>query len=211
MTGLKLIVGLGNPGPAYADTRHNVGAVWVRELARRYSISLGVDTKFKGEIGRGLIGGTDVRLLLPSTFMNNSGESVGAVSRFFKLEPQEILVAYDEVAFEPGVVKLKQGGGSNGHNGVKSVIAGLGNRDEFVRLRIGVGHPGSKVQVIPYLTKQTPRQSEREQIAAAGDFSDALIADMMRGEWQLAMTTLHAPETEPAKAPEKAKPNPGET
>ena len=113
MSGLKLIVGLGNPGPAYADTRHNVGAVWVRELARRYSISLGVDTKFKGEIGRGLIGGTDVRLLLPSTFMNNSGESVGAVSRFFKLEPQEILVAYDEVAFEPGVVKLKQGGGSN--------------------------------------------------------------------------------------------------
>ena len=165
-----MIVGLGNPGPAYADTRHNVGAVWVRELARRYSISLGVDTKFKGEIGRGLIGGTDVRLLLPSTFMNNSGESVGAVSRFFKLEPQEILVAYDEVAFEPGVVKLKQGGGSNGHNGVKSVIAGLGNRDEFVRLRIGVGHPGSKVQVIPYLTKQTPRQSEREQIAAAGDY-----------------------------------------
>ena len=148
MSGLKLIVGLGNPGPAYADTRHNVGAVWVRQLARRYSISLGVDTKFKGEIGRGLIGGTDVRLLLPSTFMNNSGESVGAVSRFFKLEPQEILVAYDEVAFEPGVVKLKQGGGSNGHNGVKSVIAGLGNRDEFVRLRIGVGHPGSKLSLI---------------------------------------------------------------
>ena len=146
VTGLKLIVGLGNPGSAYADTRHNVGAVWVRELARRYSINLGVDTKFKGELGRGLIGGTDVRLLLPSTFMNNSGESVGAVSRFFKLEPQEILVAYDEVAFEPGVVKLKQGGGSNGHNGVKSVIAGLGNRDEFVRLRIGVGHPGSRLR-----------------------------------------------------------------
>lgn len=209
MAGLKLIVGLGNPGPAYADTRHNVGAVWVRELARRYSISLSLDSKFKGEIGRGLIAGGDVRLLLPATFMNNSGESVGAVSRFFKFEPADILIAYDEVAFEPGVVKLKQGGGSNGHNGVKSVIAGLGSRDEFVRLRIGVGHPGSKEQVIPYLTKQTPRQSEREQIAVAGDFADAIIADMMRGEWQLAMTALHAPKRKPDKEPAKA--NPGET
>ena len=132
-------------------------------------------------------------------------------SRFFKFEAAEILVAYDEVAFEPGVVKLKQGGGSNGHNGVKSVIAGLGSRDEFVRLRIGVGHPGSKEQVIPYLTKQTPRQSEREQIAVAGDFADAIIADMMRGEWQLAMTALHAPETKPDKEPAKVTPNPGET
>ncbi|MAH24869.1 MAG: aminoacyl-tRNA hydrolase [Gammaproteobacteria bacterium] len=211
MAALKLIVGLGNPGPAYAETRHNVGAVWVRELARRHSISLSLDSKFKGEIGRGLIAGCDVRLLLPGTFMNNSGESVGAVSRFFKFEAAEILVAYDEVAFEPGVVKLKQGGGSNGHNGVKSVIAGLGSRDEFVRLRIGVGHPGSKEQVIPYLTKQTPRQSEREQIAVAGDFADAIIADMMRGEWQLAMTALHAPEKKPDKEPAKVTPNPGET
>ena len=211
MAALKLIVGLGNPGPAYAETRHNVGAVWVRELARRHSISLSLDSKFKGEIGRGLIAGFDVRLLLPGTFMNNTGESVGAVSRFFKFEAAEILVAYDEVAFEPGVVKLKQGGGSNGHNGVKSVIAGLGSRDEFVRLRIGVGHPGSKEQVIPYLTKQTPRQSEREQIAVAGDFADAIIADMMRGEWQLAMTALHAPEKKPDKEPAKVTPNPGET
>ena len=211
MAALKLIVGLGNPGPAYAETRHNVGAVWVRELARRHSISLSLDSKFKGEIGRGLIAGYEVRLLLPGPFMNNSGESVGAVSRFFKFEAAEILVAYDEVAFEPGVVKLKQGGGSNGHNGVKSVIAGLGSRDEFVRLRIGVGHPGSKEQVIPYLTKQTPRQSEREQIAVAGDFADAIIADMMRGEWQLAMTALHAPEKKPDKEPAKVTPNPGET
>ena len=206
---LKLIVGLGNPGPAYVETRHNVGAVWVRDLARRHSISLGLDSKFKGEIGRGLIAGCDVRLLLPGTFMNNSGESVGAVSRFFKFEPADILIAYDEVAFEPGVVKLKQGGGSNGHNGVKSVIAGLGNRDDFVRLRIGVGHPGSIAQMIPYLTKQTPLQSERERIAVAGDLADAIIAYMMHGEWQLAMTALHAPEKGADKEPAKA--NPGET
>ena len=203
---LKLIVGLGNPGSAYADTRHNVGAVWVRELARRYSISLSLDTKFKGESGRGLRAGGDTRLRVPITFMNNSGESVCALILFFKFAPEHILVAYDEVAFEPGVVKLKQGGGSNGHNGVKSVIAGLGSRDEFLRLRIGVGHPGSKEQVIPYLTKQTPRQSEREQITEAGDIADAILADMVKGEWQLAMTALHAPKT----APDEVKPNPGE-
>ncbi len=207
MAALKLIVGLGNPGPVYAETRHNVGAVWVRELARRYSIHLSLDTKFKGEIGRGLVAGVDVRLLLPTTFMNNSGQSVGTVSRFYKLEPASILVVYDEVAFEPGVVKLKQGGGSNGHNGIKSVIAGLGSRDDFARLRIGVGHPGTKEQVIPYLTKQTPRQSERELITAAGDIADTTLADIVQGNWQLAMTALHAPEI----VSDEVTPNPGET
>ena len=207
MAALKLIVGLGNPGSAYADTRHNVGAVWVREMARRYSIQLNLEAKFKGEIGRGLVAGTDVRFFVPSTFMNNSGEAVGAVSRFYKFDSLEILIAYDEVAFEPGTAKLKHGGGSNGHNGVKSVIAGLGGNKEFFRLRIGVGHPGAKSLVIPYLTQQTPRQSERELIAQSVDFADSIMADVVQGQWQRAMTVLHAPEL---NAP-VIEPKPGET
>ena len=138
MTALKLIVGLGNPSPEYDHTRHNVGALWVRELARRYSIPLSADSKFKGEIGRGLIAGGDCRLLVPSTYMNVSGESVGAVQRFFKMDVAEILVAYDEMAFEPGVVRLKQGGGDNGHNGVKSVRSGCGNNGGFIACALGL-------------------------------------------------------------------------
>ena len=192
MAALKLIVGLGNPGAAYADTRHNVGAVWVREMARRYSINLSLDTKFKGEIGRGLIAGVDVRLLVPSTFMNNSGESVGAVSRFFKFEPEHILVAYDEVAFEPGVVKLKQGGGSNGHNGVKSVIAGLGSRDEFLRLRIGVGHPGHKSMVANYVLSP-PSRSEADIIMSNIEDAIRVMPQAVNGKWEEAMLHLHTP------------------
>ena len=207
MAAVKLIVGLGNPGPTYAHTRHNVGAAWVREMAHRYSIPLTVDTKFKGEIGRGSIAGVDLRLLLPTTFMNNSGEAVGALCRFYRIDPLEILVAYDEVAFEPGTARLKHGGGSNGHNGVKSVIAGLGNRDDFFRLRIGVGHPGSKEQVIPYLTRQIPQQGEREQIAQSVSFAESIVANVVQGHWQLAMTALHA--SAPSAA--KTEPNPGES
>ena len=207
MAALKLIVGLGNPGPVYADTRHNVGAAWVREMARRYSIPLNLDTKFKGEIGRGAVAGVDIRFLVPSTFMNNSGEAVGSVSRFYKIDPLEILIAYDEVAFEPGTARLKHGGGSNGHNGVKSVVAGLGNKDDFYRLRIGVGHPGSKDQLIPYLTKQIPQQSEREEIAQSVSFAESIVVDVVKGEWQRAMTSLHAPKPNAVKT----EPNPGET
>ena len=205
MTALKLIVGLGNPGAQYEKTRHNVGAVWVRELAHRFNIPLAQDTKFKGEIGRGVIAGVDLRLLIPSTFMNLSGDSSGAVARFYKIEPEEILVAYDEVAFEPGVVKLKSGGGDNGHNGVKSVRAGCANQDQFHRLRIGVGHPGSKDKVNAYLTQQTPQQSERELTAASGHFAEALLADIVAGNWQSAMTALHSPPLSDKELQEKAE------
>ena len=204
LTSLKLIVGLGNPGSQYEKTRHNVGAVWVRELANRFNILLAQDTKFKGEIGRGVVAGVDLSLLIPSTFMNLSGDSSGAVVRFYKIEPEEILVVYDEVAFDPGVVKLKSGGGDNGHNGVKSVRAGCANRDQFHRLRIGVGHPGSKDKVNAYLTQQTPAQSEREVTAASGNFAEALLADIVLGKWQSAMTALHSSPFSEKELQEKA-------
>ena len=192
MTALKLIVGLGNPSPSYDHTRHNVGALWVRALARRYGVSLAADSKFKGEIGRGTIAGVDCRLLVPATYMNASGDSVGAVQRFYKLSVAEILVAYDEMAFEPGVARLKQGGGDNGHNGVKSVRAGCGNDGGFNRLRIGVGHPNDKNLVTAYLTQRTTPQAERQLIEQATDFNEALMQDIVQGNWQQAMNTLHA-------------------
>jgi PTH1 family peptidyl-tRNA hydrolase len=192
VTALKLIVGLGNPSPQYDSTRHNVGAVWVRNLATRYSISLAGDRKFKGEIGRGIIEGVDVRLLLPSTYMNLSGESVGPVCRFYKIAVDEMLVAYDEMAFAPGVVKLKFGGGDNGHNGIKSVRAACANDAGFHRLRIGVGHPGTKDLVTAYLTRQTMPSAERSLVDTATDLSGPLVSDIVHGEWQQAMNVLHA-------------------
>lgn len=192
MSALKLIVGLGNPSPQYDATRHNIGALWVRDLARRYNITLSNDTKFKGEIGRGEIAGVDLRLLVPATYMNLSGDSVGAVQRFFKIAIDEILVAYDEMAFDPGTVRLKQGGGDNGHNGVKSVRAGCGNDGGFHRLRIGVGHPQDKKLVTAYLTQHKMPASERRLVEEATNFDEPLIQQIVLGHWQQAMNVMHA-------------------
>ena len=195
MTPIRLIAGLGNPSPAYDHTRHNVGALWVRELARQFAIPLKADSKFKGELGRGPIGGHDVRLLVPDTYMNNSGEAVAAVARFYKIEVTAILVVYDEMAFEPGQLRLKQGGGDNGHNGLKSIRASLGNNGEFNRLRIGVGHPGDKNKVTAYLTQHKMSAAQRQQMEQAWAFPDRLINAIMQGDWQTAMTELHTQDT----------------
>lgn len=190
---IRLIAGLGNPGPRYADTRHNAGAWFVGGLARRLGINLAADAKFKGDIGRADIAGNDVRLLLPGTYMNLSGESVGAVARFYRIEPAEILVAYDEMAFEPGVVRLKTGGGANGHNGIESVISGLGNQQGFHRLRIGVGHPGDRDRVTAYLTSVTTPAGERQAIETALDLPDAVLGELVAGHLEKVMNWLHAP------------------
>ena len=136
---LQLIVGLGNPGPTYANTRHNVGAVWVESLAAGHGIVLREDPKYHGLVGRGEIEGVELRLLIPTTYMNLSGDAVAALARFFKIESAQLLVAHDELAFEPGQIRLKTGGGINGHNGLRDIIPKLGNDDKFHRLRIGVG------------------------------------------------------------------------
>jgi PTH1 family peptidyl-tRNA hydrolase len=195
-TALKLIVGLGNPGSQYAQTRHNVGADWIRELAQQFQIPLALDSKFKAEIGRGTLYGHDLRLMIPVTYMNNSGEAVGTVARFYKLTPQEILIAHDEVAFDPGVVRLKNGGGENGHNGLKSVRSRLANSSDYNRLRIGVGHPGNKALVNHYLTQQTPTKAERELVKSSGHLSSLVLEAVVAGKWQSAMTALHSPEKE---------------
>ena len=194
MKPIKLIVGLGNPGAEYDRTRHNVGAQWVRELAQRYQIPLKAETRFRGELGRGICAGQDVRLLIPATYMNLSGDSGGAVARYYKVAVDEILVAYDEMAFEPGLVRLKTGGGANGHNGISSVIEGLGNAREFHRLRIGVGHPGDKDRVTAYLTSITTPAEERRMIEDAFELPEAVLKDLLDGNFQKVMNWLHAPD-----------------
>jgi PTH1 family peptidyl-tRNA hydrolase len=193
MSAIRLIVGLGNPGPRYEPTRHNVGANFVIYLARRFGIQLAEDGKFKGYVGRGDIVGRDVRLLIPTTFMNLSGESVGALVHFYKLEVDEILVAYDEMAFAPGVLRLKTGGGDNGHNGVRSVISSLGNARGFHRLRIGVGHPGDRDQVTPFLTSQRMPDAERALAEDAWQIEDAVLDDLLAGNLNRVMNALHSP------------------
>lgn len=191
MAALRLIVGLGNPGPRYDDTPHNVGALFVAELAARFRIPLTDEPRFKGRLGRGAIFSHDVRLLIPNTFMNLSGESVGAVATFYKFAPAEILVAHDEMAFEPGVMRLKRDGGHNGHNGLRDIIESLGNDAGFVRLRIGVGHPGDKDRVSGYLTGAKMRAEAREKVNAAMALSDQLIELICAGEIAKAMNVLH--------------------
>lgn len=193
MAAIRLIAGLGNPGPRYEPTRHNAGANFAWYLARRFNIALAEDSKFKGHVGRGELLGHDVRVLIPATFMNLSGESVGAFARFYKIATSEILVAYDEMAFEPGELRLKSGGGDNGHNGIRSVIAGLGGQRDFQRLRIGVGHPGDRDRVTAYLTTQRMPETEREALEQAFAVPDAVVDALLSGDFQKAMNALHAP------------------
>ena len=191
MAAIRLIVGLGNPGPRYAGTPHNVGADCVEALSTRFGIRLSEDASFKGRIGRGSIVGHDVRMLIPSTFMNLSGESVGAVATFYKFSPAEILIVYDEMAFEPGVVRLKIGGGHNGHNGLRDIISALGNDASFARLRIGVGHPGHRDRVTGFLTGARMPADQRTKVMEACQFSDTVLELICAGEFLKAMNHLH--------------------
>ena len=201
---IRLIVGLGNPGPRYARTRHNVGAVWLESLAARFGIGLAEQARFRGLIGRGDILGREVRLLFPTTYVNLSGDAVGAVAHFYKIESRGILVAYDEVAFPPGICRLKAGGGHNGHNGLKSVIAALGNDRDFARLRIGVGHPGAADDMVAYLTGVRMPTAEREVVDRGSSVSDEVLALVLDGELQRAMNVFHAPPAE-ANGPESTE------
>ena len=202
---IKLIVGLENPGPRYANTRHNVGGIFVAELARRFSIELKAENKFSGRLGRGNVCGHDVRLLIPDTFMNLSGKAVGSVANFYKFEPNEILVAHDEMAFEPGELRLKLSGGINGHNGLRDIISSLAGNADFLRLRIGVGHPGDASAVTAYLTSHNIPAAEKEMIFSAWELDDRLIDDLLSGNVQKAMNQLHASQEKPGKQKQKPK------
>ncbi len=142
-----MLVGLANPGPEYSKTRHNAGAWFIEELARRYNCILKHDAKYHGLTGKVIIQNQEFKLLIPTTYMNLSGKSVSSLANFFKIPVENILVAHDEMDLAPGIAKLKKGGGHGGHNGLKDIIKKMANQKDFMRLRIGIGHPGHKDQV----------------------------------------------------------------
>ncbi|HET8730026.1 MAG TPA: aminoacyl-tRNA hydrolase [Moraxellaceae bacterium] len=190
MSGIRLIVGLGNPGPEYASTRHNAGQWFVERLADKYGILLVNDPKYHGLVGRGTVQGQDLRLLIPTTYMNLSGQSVGALATFFKILPDEILVAHDELDLPPGAIRLKTGGGHGGHNGLRSIISALANHNGFHRLRVGIGHPGNAKDVSGFVLTKAP-QKEQELIERALDEAEALGDDIIAGKLAQAMNKLN--------------------
>lgn len=182
MSEIKLIVGLGNPGEKYADTRHNAGEWLIERLARRFNVSLNPESKFFGKTARTLVNGKEVRLLVPTTFMNLSGKAVGALASFYRIKPEEILVIHDELDLPSGIAKLKQGGGHGGHNGLKDIVAQLGNNNNFYRLRIGIGHPGHRDLVAGYvLNKPSPadRNALEKVLDEATDCVEMIFKDGM--------------------------------
>ena len=182
MSEIKLIVGLGNPGDKYIDTRHNAGEWLIERLARHFNVSLNPESKFFGKTARTLVNGKEVRLLVPTTFMNLSGKAVGALASFYRIKPEEILVIHDELDLPPGTAKLKQGGGHGGHNGLKDIVAQLGNNNNFYRLRIGIGHPGHRDLVAGYvLNKPSPadRDALEKVLDEATDCIEMIFKDGM--------------------------------
>lgn len=185
----KLLVGLGNPGPEYHDTRHNAGAWWLEAAAGALKAELRPERSFFGRTARTQVGEHTLWLLEPSTYMNRSGQAVAALARFYKIEPQQILVAHDELDLPPGEVKLKRGGGHAGHNGLRDIHAQLGSAD-YWRLRIGIGHPGHKAEVVHWVLKK-PAPEQRSAIDAAIERSLASLPDLLAGQVERATAAIH--------------------
>ncbi|HSO07601.1 MAG TPA: aminoacyl-tRNA hydrolase [Pelomicrobium sp.] len=186
---IQLVAGLGNPGPEYADTRHNAGFWWVERVGAPRHAAWRTEAKFHGQLARVRESGQETWLLKPATFMNLSGRAVAALARFYKIAPAAILVAHDELDLPPGVVKLKRGGGVAGHNGLKDIAMQLGTPD-FWRLRIGIGHPGQGADVANYVLK-APRAEEGAAIEEAIERSAALWPLIAEGNLEAAMHRLH--------------------
>ena len=191
MSEIKLIVGLANPGAEYAATRHNAGAWYVDLLAERHHQSLKEENKFFGYTARLNVGGKDVRLLVPTTFMNLSGKAVAAMATFYRIAPEEILVAHDELDLPPGVAKFKLGGGHGGHNGLKDIISKLGNNPNFHRLRVGIGHPGDRHKVVGFVLGKPPA-SEQTLIDNAVDEAARCTDVWLKEDLLKAMNRLHS-------------------
>jgi PTH1 family peptidyl-tRNA hydrolase len=201
---IRLIAGLGNPGPEYAATRHNAGFWFVDEVASRLRAPLVPERSYFGKAARTSVGGQPVWLLEPTTYMNLSGKSVAALARFFKIEPHEILVAHDELDLLPGQVKLKQGGSHAGHNGLKDIHAQLGSAD-YWRLRIGIGHPGVKAEVIDYVLKR-PLAVQRVEIEKSIEQALSGLELLFAGDMERATMKINARPPRPKPPPVAATP-----
>ena len=191
MSEIKLIIGLGNPGDKYTDTRHNAGEWLIERLARRFNVSLNPESKFFGKTARTLVNGKEVRLLVPTTFMNLSGKAVGALASFYRIKPEEILVIHDELDLPPGTAKLKQGGGHGGHNGLKDIVAQLGNNNNFYRLRIGIGHPGHRDLVAGYVLNK-PSPTDRDALEKVLDEATDCVEMIFKDGMVKATNRLHS-------------------
>jgi peptidyl-tRNA hydrolase, PTH1 family len=201
---IRLIAGLGNPGPEYAATRHNAGFWFVDAVASRLRAPLAPERSYFGKAARANVAGQPVWLIEPTTYMNLSGKSVAALARFFKIEPHEILVAHDELDLMPGQVKLKQGGSHAGHNGLKDIHAQLGSAD-YWRLRIGIGHPGVKAEVIDYVLKR-PLAVQRVEIEKSIEQALSGLELLFAGDMERATMKINARPPRPKPPPVAATP-----
>jgi peptidyl-tRNA hydrolase, PTH1 family len=186
---IKLIVGLGNPGTEYQGTRHNAGFWWVDALASQLKVSLQPDAKLQALVARTQIHGETVWLLEPQTFMNLSGKSVAGLAKFFKLAPEQVLVVHDELDVAPGEAKLKFGGSHAGHNGLRDIHAQMGS-DQYWRLRLGIGHPGNKAEVVNWVLKK-PAPDQRDAIHDCIDRTLKAVPDLLAGHMDKATRLIH--------------------
>ena len=189
-TGIRLMVGLGNPGPEYEQTRHNVGFWLVDRIAAEQGAAFRSEGKLLGMLCRLDVGGVDLRLFKPLTFMNRSGQAVSSVVRYFQIPMESMLVVHDELDLPAGSVRLKQGGGHAGHNGLRDVIAALGSPD-FWRLRVGIGHPGDRNRVVDYVLSRASR-AEEDAILDGLEVAAGSLKELVGGEHQRAMNRLHS-------------------
>jgi peptidyl-tRNA hydrolase, PTH1 family len=187
---IKLVVGLGNPGSEYTETRHNAGFWFVDSLARQNNCQFSSESRFHGEASRISSSGIDCRLLKPQTFMNDSGRSVQAMLDYFKIGIDEVLVAHDEIDLDSGIIRLKKGGGHGGHNGLRDIISQTGEKN-FLRLRIGVGHPGSRDSVTPHVLGRAGREDQK-LIDLAVEEAISIMPLLFDGKLQKAMNELHS-------------------
>lgn len=188
--GISLIAGLGNPGPEYADTRHNAGFRFLGALREGRGPVLKHESRFAGQVAKLDIGGRELWLLAPDTFMNHSGEAVAKLAHYYKIPASEILAVHDELDLPPGTVRLKTGGGAGGHNGVADLIEKLGTPD-FFRLRLGIGRPASSAQVVSFVLKKAPA-AEQALLDEAIRAALGVIEDIVHGRVQQAMNALHS-------------------
>ena len=187
---IRLFVGLGNPGPDYDQTRHNAGAWFVEALAEKLGASFKFDTKLKAQITQAEYCGQQIRLMIPTTYMNLSGEPVVRVASYYKYPPEEILVAHDELDFAPGIIRFKQDGGHGGHNGLRDIHQKL-NSNAYYRLRIGIGHPGDSRRVSDYVLKK-PSKADDDLINTAISQALDTLDYLVTGEYQRAVSKLHS-------------------
>ncbi len=191
---IKLIVGLGNPGKDYQAHRHNAGFWFVEALVHQLGASFNKQPKFFGETSEALLANTKVRFLKPQTFMNCSGQAIQALANYFNIKIEEILVVHDELDLNPGITKLKKGGGHGGHNGLRDTIKALDSK-EFYRLRVGVGHPGSKNEVVNFVLNK-PSTKELTLIENSMDDAIKVMGQIVEGKFDEAMKLLHTVEGE---------------